>query len=165
MAGAALDLQLTISNAAEVKAAFERLDAALTDLTPAFQDIGEALLNSTRERFRSQTAPDGSPWAALSPDYRQRKKKNKDKILTLSGDLRGLLNYQAGPREVRIGTPLIYGETHQFGASKGAFGVNKRGSPIPWGNIPARPFLGLSSEDETELLDILQDHLRRALER
>ncbi|HRD49777.1 MAG TPA: phage virion morphogenesis protein [Candidatus Contendobacter sp.] len=151
MAGAALDLQLTIRNAAEVKAAFERLDAALTDLTPAFQDIGEALLNSTRERFRSQTAPDGSPWAALSPDYRQRKKKNKDKILTLSGHLPGLLNYQAGPREVRIGTPLIYGATHQFGA--------------PERNIPARPFLGLSSEDETELLDILQDHLRRALER
>ncbi|MBL8247705.1 MAG: phage virion morphogenesis protein [Candidatus Competibacter sp.] len=151
MAGASLDLQLTISNAAEVKATFERLDAALADLTPAFQDIGEALLNRTRERFSTQTAPDGTPWAALSPDYAQRKKKNKDKILTLSGHLRGLLNYQAGPCEVRIGTPLIYGATHQFGA--------------PERNIPARPFLGLSSADETELLDILQDHLRRALER
>lgn len=151
MAGAALDLQLTISNAAEVKAAFEALQAALADLTPAFQDIGEALLNSTRERFSAQTAPDGTPWAALSPDYAQRKKKNRDKILTLSGDLRGLLNYQAGPRDVRIGTPLIYGATHQFGA--------------PERHIPARPFLGLSSADETELLDLLQDHLRRALGR
>lgn len=151
MAGASLDLQLHIGNAAEVKAAFERLEAALTDLTPAFQDIGEALLNSTRERFNRQAGPDGAPWAALSPDYAQRKKKNKDKILTLYGRLRGLLNVRAGPREVRIGTPLIYGATHQFGD--------------PRRNLPARPFLGLSSDDETELLDLLHEHLNRALGR
>lgn len=151
MAGASLDIQLHIGNAAEVKAAFERLEAALTDLTPAFQDIGEALLNSTRERFNTQTAPDGSPWEPLSPGYAQRKKKNKDKILTLHGRLRGLLNYRAGPREVRIGTPLLYGATHQFGA--------------PERNLPARPFLGLSSDDETKLLDLLNEHLHRALGR
>lgn len=174
MAGAALDLQLTISNAAEVKAAFEALQAALTDLTPAFQDIGEALLNSTRERFRTSTAPDGTPWEslsettlhtrALSRGRRIKSGKNQGRYtkkaalayafaqpLIDRGNLMGLLNYQAGPRDVRIGTPLIYGATHQFGA--------------PERNIPARPFLGLSSEDETELLDILQDHLRRALGR
>ena len=149
MAGASLDINLTIANAAEVKAAVESLQARLADLTPVFQDIGEAMLNRTRERFNSQTAPDGSPWAALSPGYAQRKKSNKDKILTLFGNLRGLLNYRAGPREVRIGTPLIYGATHQFGN--------------PNLNIPARPFLGLSQSDEQELLDILNDHLSRAL--
>ena len=149
MAGASLDIQLTIANATEVKAAFESLQARLADLTPVFQDIGEAMLNRTRERFNSQTAPDGSPWAALSPGYAQRKKRNKDKILTLRGNLRGLLNYRAGPHAVRIGTPLIYGATHQFGN--------------PNLNIPARPFLGLSQSDEQELLDILNDHLSRAM--
>jgi phage virion morphogenesis protein len=149
MAGASLDIQLQISNSAEVKAAFEALQAKLADLTPVFQDIGESMLNRTRERFRSQTAPDGSPWAALSPDYAKRKKKNKDKILTLSGNLRGLLNYQAGPRSVRIGTPLKYGAAHQFGR--------------PEIKLPARPFLGLSTSDEQELLEILNDHLQRAL--
>jgi len=40
MSGASLDIQLTISNAAEVKAAFESLQSRLADLTPVFQDIG-----------------------------------------------------------------------------------------------------------------------------
>ena len=58
MAGASLDIQLEISNAAEVKAVFESLQTRLTDLTPVFQDIGDAMLNVTRERFNTQTAPD-----------------------------------------------------------------------------------------------------------
>ena len=58
MAGASLDINLTIANAAEVKAAFESLQSRLADLTPVFQDIGEAMLNRTRERFNTQTAPD-----------------------------------------------------------------------------------------------------------
>ena len=53
--------------------------------------------------------------------------------------------------------------THQFGASKGAFGTTSRGSPIPWGDIPARPFFGLSSEDEWGVLEILTDHLIDAI--
>lgn len=145
MAGASLEL--SIANSAEVEAAFRELQAKLTDLTPFFQDIGEALLNSTRERFRSQTAPDGTPWARLSPAYQPRKKKNANLILTLNSYLRGTLNYRASPREVRIGTPLIYGATHQFGR--------------PEKNIPARPFLGLSSDDETMILDALNDWLSR----
>ena len=147
MAGASLDIQLQISNADEVKAAFLKLQGTLHDLTPVFQDIGEAMLNVTRERFNTQTAPDGTPWKPLSPAYALVKKQNVAQILTLSGRLRGTLTYQAGPKEVRIGTPLVYGATHQFGR----------------GAIPARPFLGLSQSDEQELLDILNDHLSRAL--
>jgi phage virion morphogenesis protein len=147
MAGASLDIELSIANFAEVEAAFRELQDKLTDLTPFFQDIGEALLNSTRERFRTQTAPDGTPWAALTTGYRTRKKKNQNLILTLNGYLRGTLNVRAGPKEVRIGTPLIYGATHQFGR--------------PEKNIPARPFLGLSTDDETMILDALNDWLSR----
>ncbi len=163
MAGASLDINLEISNAAEVKAVFEALQTRLADLTPVFQDIGEAMLNVTRERFNSQTAPDGRSWAPLSPGYAKRKPRNKDKVLTLYGHLRGTLDYQADKDQVRIGTPRIYGATHQFGAAKGSFGRTRRGSPIPWGDIPARPFLGLSSSDEQELLDILNEYLSRAL--
>ena len=146
MAGSFIEIN---GNTAEISVVFRRLQRWLRDLTPVCGDIGEFVLNRTRERFNSQTAPDGSPWAALSPGYAQRKKRNKDKILTLRGNLRGLPNYRAGPHEVRIGTPLIYGATHQFGN--------------PNLNIPARPFLGLSQSDEQELLDILNDHLSRAM--
>ena len=47
-----------------------RLRAALSeailrwqDLTPAMRSIGELLVNSTRERFRDEEAPDGTRWA------------------------------------------------------------------------------------------------------
>lgn len=149
MAGASQSIHLEIENAAEVKAAFQELAARLADLTPVFRDIGEAMLNSTRARFSSQTAPDGSPWAALSPDYQARKKKNADKILTLYGNLARLLNYQPAPMEVRIGTPLIYGAAHQFGR--------------PEINLPARPFLGVSDDDAAEILAILNEYLAGAL--
>ena len=148
MAGANLPIDITVDDR-ELRTLLQALQARLGDLTPAFRDMGEHLLNSTRARFRAQTAPDGSPWAALSPGYRAAKKKNKDKILTLQGRLRGLLTYQASQDALRIGTPLIYGATHQFGD--------------PRRNIPARPFLGLSVDDKVELVAILNDWLTRAL--
>ena len=58
-----------------------------------------------------------------------------------------------------VGSPLIYAGVHQFGAKKGAFGTTSKGSPIPWGDIAARPFLGVSNDDEREIVDIILDHL------
>ncbi|HOW76500.1 MAG TPA: phage virion morphogenesis protein [Candidatus Competibacteraceae bacterium] len=130
-------------------AALARLRATTGDLQPVFRDLGEALLNSTRERFRRQTAPDGSPWTALSPAYRARKKQNKDKILTLRGILHGTLAYQVTPDALLVRTPLIYGAPHQFGD--------------PRRNLPARLFLGLSIADRAEIDTILRKHLARAL--
>jgi phage virion morphogenesis protein len=144
MAGASAAIDIEVDDA-ELKAALEQLAAKVRDLTPFFNDVGETLLNSTRERFRSQTAPDGTPWAALNPEYRRRKKRNADKVLTLWGHLRGTLVKQADENSLRIGTPLVYGATHQFGR----------------GPIPARPFLGLSDDDRAALLDALRDYLGR----
>ncbi len=124
MAGASQSITLEIENAAEVKAAFQELAARLNDLTPVFRDIGEAMLNSTRARFSSQTAPDGSPWAALSPDYQARKKKNADKILTLYGNLAALLNYQPAPMR---------------GAHRHSSYIRRRPPVRPTRNQPARP--------------------------
>lgn len=179
MAGASTPIDITLDDA-EIQAGLKRLSAKLGDLKPFFADIGETLLNSTRERFRSQTAPDGTPWAALSPAYAARKPHHKNKPLTLSGVLRGTLVKKVDADSLRIGTPLVYGATHQFGATKGSFGTvaarineytrrTKTGSTtvrahtrtlrVPWGNIPARPFLGLSDGDRADLLDALDVYL------
>lgn len=190
MAGAQTVIDIDI-NDAEIQAALKDLAAKLNDLTPFFKDVGETLLNSTRERFRTQTAPDGRAWDKLSPAYAARKPRHKDKPLTLSGALRGTLVKQADRNSLRIGTPLVYGATHQFGAAKGSFGtvtarVNEytrrgkgsrdakgrftAGQPItvrahtrqmtvPWGDIPARPYLGLSDDDRSDLLDALNAYL------
>lgn len=150
MAGASLDLRI---DDAELQAELKRLADRIGDLKPFFDDVGEELLNSTRERFRSQTDPEGNPWAALNPVYRQRKKRNKDKILTLWGHLRGTLVKQTDRDSLRIGTlpvsrigtPMDYAAAHQFGR--------------PERNLPARPFLGLSAADREALLDALREYL------
>ena len=149
---------------AKVQRALRRLIAAGSDMTPAMRDIGEHLLNTTRERFVDQKAPDGKPWATLTPTTRERKRRNKDKILTLEGYLRGNLAYRAGADQVEVGSPSIYAGTHQFGARKGAFGKTARGAPIPWGDIPARPFLGLSDDDQDEIGRIVARYLAEALD-
>ena len=149
----------------EVAAALSRL-AANRDLSPLMRDVGEELLNSTRERFSSATAPDGSDWAKLSDVTIARKKKNRDRILVEEGgatSLSGQLVYRAGTDEVEIGSTKVYASTHQFGADKGAFGTNAAGRPIPWGDIPARPFLGLSDADREAIEEIAADHLRHQI--
>lgn len=144
MAGATEAINIEVVDR-ETRDGLRVLQDHLGNLRPFYLDIGEALLNSTRERFTTQTAPDGSPWAPLSDDYKKRKKKHPDLILTLNGYLRGTLGYSATKDELRIGTPMIYGAAHQFGRAEI--------------NLPARPFLGLSDEDSTMILDALADWL------
>lgn len=137
-----MTIDVTIDDA-ELKAELRKLADKINNLTPFFADVGETLLNSTRERFRSMTDPDGTPWAPLSPAYQAQKPKNKNLILTLNGFLRGTLTKQATRDSLRIGSPLDYAAKHQFGS----------------GRIPARPFLGLSEEDRSDLLDALNEYL------
>ncbi len=148
---------------AEVQRALDRLLAAGGDLAPLMRDIGEALLTSTRDRFEAEKGPDGAPWAPLSETTKKRKTRNIDRILTEHGYLGGNLAYRAGSGEVEIGSPDKRARTHQFGAAKGAFGATKRGAPVPWGDIPARPFLGLSDEDKDDIRDIVARYLIDAL--
>lgn len=62
-----------------------------------------------------------------------------------------------------IGSGQEYAAVHQFGAKAGSLwqGRDKRGrrAKSPWGDIPARPYLGLSKQDEQSILDIVQDYL------
>ena len=65
-----------------------------------------------------------------------------------------------------VGVPSpasTYAGTHQFGAKKGQYGSTSRGQPIPWGDIPAREFLGLSDDDESEIVDIVSGYLAGAV--
>ncbi len=65
---------------------------------------------------------------------------------------------------VIIGSPMIYSGVMQFGAKRGQFGATKRGSPIPWGSIPARRWLGLSPMDERKIVEEVDEYLATSLE-
>lgn len=166
---------------AEVLSALDRVALAVTDMTPVMQDIGEEMVDATKNRFMTGTAPDGSAWAPKSPTTIATYQRRGDPVDARplwgpSGDLHSLFAWAAGPAEVSWGTNVIYAAVHQFGAEQGAFGARmgrtrpseKRPTsrdyffPIPWGDIPARPFLGVSDEDRTGILAALEDWLTQA---
>lgn len=136
---------------AKIKKALQDLQQATGDLSPAFRDIGEQLVEATKQRFSSGTAPDGQKWADNSQVTIERKGRNKP--LVDSGALMAEINYQIiGNNTLEIGSPMEYAAMQQFGGTKNEF------SHL-WGDIPARPFLGISSDDEAEILNIIEKHL------
>jgi phage gpG-like protein len=57
-----------------------------------------------------------------------------------------------------VGSNKEYAAMQQFGGTKAQF-------PHLWGDIPARPFMGVSDDDERELLALVHDHLLDAARR
>lgn len=142
----------------ELRAAMLRLQRQVGDLSPFLREAGELLSQSTIDRFGRGVAPDGSRWAPNSPVTLARKRGSKPLIGETRELSRGIA-YRAGRDTVEVGSSRIYAATQQFGAKAGAFGKSKRGHKIPWGDIPARPFLGVSAADRSALLDALAEHL------
>lgn len=114
MPGSTFTLKIDDTGAAEE---LRRL-AELGDAREVLPRLGEYLQRATEGRFKSQTAPDGTPWAPLQPAYARRKKYARDKILTLRGYLRGTIRYQVeDAHAVSVGTDRPYGRIHQLGGT------------------------------------------------
>jgi phage virion morphogenesis protein len=125
------------------------------NMRPALQDLGEYFIESTKGRFASKTAPDGSTWKGNS-DQTIARKGNDDALIGESRRLSNEIHYRATDTSLEWGSSLVYAGMQQNGGLKSAY-------PHLWGDIPARPFLGLSSEDEAGALEILQEHLAEPL--
>lgn len=148
-------------NTSFAQAALEALQRAMTDMTPAMDDIGDDLITSTKARFAQGVAPDGTKWAAKSASTLARSRDPRP-LFGPTGLLSQQIHYEAGLDGVSWGSSLIYAGVMQVGAAQGAFGTSKRGGPLPWGTIPARPFIGVSAEDETDILSTLDYWLAQA---
>ncbi|MDR2208853.1 MAG: phage virion morphogenesis protein [Azoarcus sp.] len=146
-----------------VLSALNRLAYSLTPsaMRPVMMEIGEELAASTTERFKTGMAPDGSRWPAISDATllsRLRKGNSSTKPLVDTGALSDpTLN---GPRYQIIdgGAGVVVGVNRNFGganASVHQFGTSRAGRNRTV-TIPARPFLGLSAQDERTVLDIIE---------
>lgn len=138
---------------------------ATGDLTGFMQDAGELLVASAQDRVLQGVQPDGSPFAPRSEATLKRYAKlglSFGAPLNVSGDMRNHLFYNAESDSVEYGSNAIQAAVMQFGAAKGAFGAASNGASIPWGNIPARPFIGISEDDEVNLALELEEWLERA---
>ena len=139
----------------EIGQALQKLLDEVQDRSGFHNLVGEHLLTSVEERFETQTSPDGAAWQALSPvTVAQRLRSSSTAPVTIlrqSGRLAGSINYEANSEQTRVGTSLVYAAIHHFGGEAG------RGHAV---TIPARPYLGLSPEDEEAIIKIAEDWLQ-----
>ena len=177
-------IEVEFNEGEQIAALFARLRAHLSDLSPVMQDIGEQQVAATRGRFLAGQAPDGSVWAPKSPATLAAQAARGDRAdpRPLFGPSRRLsteIFYRVAPggASVTIGSSLIYAAVQQYGAAQGQFGARmgrtrpseKRPQsqdyffPIPWGDIPARPFLGLSDQGRSDIVAILTEWLESAM--
>ena len=160
---------------AEVKALLANLRTKTSNLSPLLKAIGEDLSDSTKRRFETGTGPDGRAWAPNTETtllrYLGRTQGNfrKDGRLSkkgaarvgakkpLTGEskaLRTTIHYRVLGNTLEVGSPMEYSAVQQFGAKKGSLGKN-----APWGDIPARPFIGISAEDRSGIEASVLDYL------
>ena len=170
-----ISIELKITND-EIKNSLERLQKALGDPTPAMQEIASAMRAKTQMRFRYGIDPSGKPWKPS-----RRVQKHGGQTLVNSGILKNSISSDAGHDYAAWGTNVKYAATHQFGAKKGSFGRGivahikehwrrmgtkkikvreyERKINIPWGNIPARRFLGMNETDWNKVIQITEKYI------
>jgi phage virion morphogenesis protein len=145
---------------ADLRARLQALTARVGAPRDALREIGEILQQSTQKRFQPghQKSPAGVPWAPNSPVTLARKAPQRNILTGKTGLLGDLIRSQLGSdgRSVAVGTNRKYGAMMQFGGTKAQH-------PHLWGNIPARPFLGISTDDRARIQEILSDYLGRNL--
>lgn len=135
------------------------------DLRGTVSALAEAVRESTVSRFVEERDPEGKKW---KPSVRAREEGGK--TLTKSARLRNSIHAESGATGFAVGTNTVYAATHQFGASRTVrarrrkcltFKIGERWVSVKQAtvNIPARPFLGISGEDEAEIKATLEEVL------
>lgn len=148
-------------------ARFKKDLAALSDFDPLAlnKSIGEGLVSSTKKRFETGKAPDGTSWPE---SYRVKEKGGK--TLAENAHLKNSINPHATATSVEVGTNLKYAHVHQNGMvikPKTAKFLHFQSGGL-WANkkqvtIPKRPFLGISDEDVEEIDSTVLKHIKGLL--
>lgn len=155
-----------------------RLIAHVTHPRPVLMAVGEGLVDSTKQRFATSTAPDGSRWAPNSQttyeamvnrfskgNFRKDGRLNakgsanvagKKPLIGETGLLASTIFYGVEDSAVRWGSPMIYAAMQNFGGKKSDF-------PNLWGDIPGRQFMGVSDSDAVMVEQTVEDYLKSAI--
>jgi len=129
----------------DIQQAFNRLVDLGQDLEPVFDDIGQYLKQTHRYSWDNEQEPDGTPWEELLPETWAKKKNPK--MLRDSNDMLRDLITQSSSDALEFGLNTDYAVYHDFGTK----------------HMPARQLLGVSAEDNEEILNIIADHIKDSL--
>lgn len=143
--------------------ALSRLALDRDDKSTLLDEIGINLSENARLRFGDQVAPDGNTWA---PSVRA--KLQGGETLRDTGRLMGSITHIVSGDSVEYGTNVDYAAALHFGAEIKSVSGPYLTFKIPGGGwvkkksvtLPARPFLGLSTEDEDMVIDVIDSFLK-----
>lgn len=145
-------------DASDTLGQLETMGRSAGDLTILMDQIGALLEQSARDRIEStNVAPDGTPWYPSD-----RVDLFGGRTLFETGRLAASLTHEAAPDQVAIGSNVIYAGVHQAGATIVPRNARALTFMLPGGafvevgkvEIPARPYLGVSDDDEADILDL-----------
>lgn len=126
-----------VEGLAEAISALTEIESRILDMRPVLEVIGQDIRTLTDDSFENESAPDGSPWAALTQRTIERKRAfntgdGSFKILQEHGTLRSSINFAAAQQSLEIGSNVPYSTAHQLGTKR----------------IPARPFLPFEDDGD-----------------
>lgn len=142
----------------------------LANPLPMWQGIGRYLEAQAQERFLTEREPSGNPWPKSL-----RAMATGGRTLTDSARLMQSITSNATATSVEVGTNVLYAAIQQFGGkitaktSKGlrwSYGGGRGRNRKQWATkqsvtLPARPFIGLETEDPQEIGWIATDWIMR----
>lgn len=166
-----------------------QLSRAAENPERAYEAIGAYLVTSSQRRFERETGPDGQRWQRLSPRTASRRvgrsQRGYEHILRVKNRLYSSIVYEVSPGQVEVGTGVAYAAAQQLGAKIAIpareqdihLGKTNRGSRFVKASrkrketqrvkigahtitLPARPYLGVDKDDQTEILAIVEDFIR-----
>lgn len=140
----------------EILAALAQLERTVGYLEPALDEIGATIAASVMLNFTGQHDPDGNAWKPLSDATLANRRGGEGQILRDTGRLNRSITHNVTSQSVEIGSDIVYANMMQFGGKKADY-------PWLWGEIPERPFVGVSESDKAEILAILSNHLERSI--
>lgn len=131
------------------------------------EGIGRLVQGQVRRRIEEEkTAPDGTPWKA---------NRSGTSILFESGALSRSIDYIASPTQIVVGSGLVYARIHNEGGVIKP--VNGQALKFRWRSgghsnfaivkqvtIPQRRYLGLSADNQDDIVEDTEDWLSRLVQ-
>lgn len=136
-----------------MRARLEGITARLRNTTGLMAGIANILDAGVQEEFITEGKGAWAPLSAVRIEQRRKAGTWPGKKMFEHGKLASGQQMSHGPDFAQVSNNDVRAKTLHFGASKGAFGASKRGTPIPWGNIPGRPFMVIRDETRTDITE------------
>lgn len=174
-----------VNNGKVVLKGLEKLNINSEKTLPLMRYIAGDMKTKVDFRFRLSKNPNGEAWAPLSLVTISTRRNGSNKPLVDTGELRASITSKVTPTIAVVGTNKEYAAYQNFAVKKGELGTTevtetvrehtrrrrgrtervrqhtrKREVSSPWGDKPAREFIGFSNNQKIAYAAIIRKYLK-----